>query len=264
MRSRAKIFTFCLAACVLVTMAWAMPSARANIVNVQTILTTEADEGLSGSITGALDWRTGNSPRLWMTLSPVARYRRGDHLFVAMVSGEFDRTQGIDFAERIFEHLRYRRTINCWLTGEVFGQHEYNEKRRLLLRALAGAGPKFQLVDTRRLHVGLGVAYMLEYEQLNDASMIDPGETSLGHRISSYLTGTYAIDERLLLVGTIYGQPRLTDAADVRSLLESQLVVKVSTHLSFTTSFSLFYDSEPPDTVEALDTRLQSSITYQF
>lgn len=275
MRKRPRIKTTCVtsvthaarvAACACLVLAWAGPSARAGIVNVQSSLATEADEGLSGSISGAVDWRTGNVDRLSLSLAPVARYRRGDNLFIALASGEFFRTEGINFDQRIFEHLRYRRTLTDWVLGEAFVQHEFNDRRRLQLRAVAGAGPRGQLLDRDRVRLGVGVAYMFEYERLDDGdpALIDAGDTHANHRISSYLTGSYEADDRLLLVGTVYGQPRMDDLGDIKALVESQIVLKLSTHLSFTTSFSLSYDSEPPDTVESLDTRLQSGITYDF
>jgi hypothetical protein len=256
--------TACRAAAVILLSLGVLAEARAGIVNVQSSLATEAEEGLSGSIEGSLDWRTGNVSGVWMKLAPAARFRSGAHLFVALGNAEFNRTGGIQFDRRLFEHLRYRYTMNRRITGEVFAQHELNERRRLLLRALTGAGPRFQLVDTGGFRVGLGVAYMIEYEALNAQSEIDADETVLNHRVSSYLTGSYEIDKNLLLVGTFYGQPRITDVADIRLLLEAQVVVKVTDRLSFKNSFSMYYDREPPDTVEPLDTRVQSAVSYSF
>lgn len=251
------------AALVAATLAVA-PAAHASIVNVQSILATEADQGLSGAVTGSFDWRTGSSRRLWMSLAPVARYRHGDHLIVALASGELLQTSGVSFDQRIFEHLRYRYTFIPRLVGEAFTQHEYNEQRRLLLRALVGAGPRVQLVDTDRTHIGLGVAYMLEYERLDENSMIDANHDELNHRISSYITGSYAVDDDMLVVGTAYAQPEIVDPGDVKMLVETQLVFKPTKHLSFSTAFTLFFDSEEPDGVEPLDTRLLSSFTVSF
>jgi putative salt-induced outer membrane protein YdiY len=261
--NRRIAITVCRAAAILLSLGL-LTEARAGIVNVQSSLATEADEGLSGSVEGSVDWRTGNVSQLSLALAPAARYRSGDHLLVALGRAELYQVQDIQFDRRLFEHLRYRYTIKRWLTGEVFAQHELNERRRLLLRALTGAGPRFQLADAGGFRLGLGVAYMIEYEKLNDKSPIDPDEAALNHRISSYLTGSYELADNLLLVGTLYGQPRITDVADIRLLLETQIVVRVTGRLSLKSSFSMHYDREPPDTVEPLDTRLQSAISYSF
>jgi hypothetical protein len=263
--------------------------ARAGIVNVQSILATEAEKGLSGAVSGSIDWRTGNHTRLLLSIAPVARYRTGPHLVIALLSGEYYRdTDDL----RFFEHVRYRYRLSARILGEVFAQHERNDKRLLVLRAVVGAGPKLELVDRDKLHVGVGVAYMLEVECLKYAECLQDGapdpyltllapeeSPSLNHRASSYLTVGYEIDERLQLVQTLYAQPRLTDLGDIRLLSESALVVKLSKHLSFKTSFTLAYDSMPPEyeyndpnnpdnpglpDVKATDTALNSTITYDF
>lgn len=257
--------------------------ASAGIVNMQSILATEAEEGLSGSISGSVDWRTGNTSRLWYRIAPVARYRAGDHLFIGTISGDYFRDTG-DL--RFFEHVRYRYHVTDRLLGEAFVQHERNDKRLLGLRALAGVGPKYQVVDGDKLQVGVGVAYLLEYERLQEPGdpvrvLLAPPEESpsLNHRISSYLTGSFEVDERVQLVQTLYAQPRITRLSDYRLLSESGLVFKLTRHLSFKTTFTLAYDSEPPTyeyadpndpenpelpEVQALDTALISSITYDF
>ncbi len=246
---------------------------RAQIVNVQSSLTTEAEEGLSGSISGSVDWRTGNIERLWMNLTPVGRFRRGDHLFVGIASAEVFDPFADDAADRDVKtlgHLRYRYTVNKRLIGEVFTQHEFNERRRLLTRGLVGGGPKLQLISTKETQLGLGVAYMFEYELLNEAQdemgqpLADSGESMASHRLSSYVTGSYQFKERFQLIGTVYAQPRLTDFGDIRLLLESQLVIKLTKRLSFSSSFVVFYDSEPPLEVKGRDTRLKSSLSYSF
>ena len=258
-----------------ISMLIAARPARADIVNVQSALATEADQGLSGSVTGAADWRQGNSERLTLGLSPVARYRSGKHLIIGLLRGELFRAGDGEFDRKIFEHLRYRYFFGDRLLGEVFAQHEFNEVRRLSLRALVGFGPKYQLVDSDRVQVGVGVAYMLEYEKLQDDWVIDSDSSegdAVNHRISSYLTCSYELDkDRLQLVQTLYAQPAATSPDDIRLLSESHVVVKVTKSIALTTSFVLAIDSKPPvDTtgmepdVETYDTTLKTSLTYSF
>lgn len=251
---------FALAAAVLSTPA----TARAGIVNVQSILTNEAEEGLSGSLTGSLDWRTGNVDLLLLSAAPTARYRSGDHLGIAIVKGELGERVGERFIFRSFEHLRYRYSFTELILGEAFVQHTFDEFKRLRLRALFGAGPNVTLIGRDNLRVQFGVAYMLEYEELRDDGAIDAGETDLAHRASTYLTGAYELDDRVQLVNTVYAQPRLDDPSDVRLLDESELVVQLTEKLSLTTSFSMAYDRAPPAEIKRLDTALKTAITYSF
>jgi hypothetical protein len=242
-------------------------SAHAGIVNVQSALATEAEEGLSGAVTGAVDWRTGNRTRLLFSLAPVARYRTGKHLLIGLASADYFRDSD-DL--KIFEHLRYRYQLSERWIGEVFGQHEFNEKRLLLLRALVGFGPRYQIADCGPWQAGAGVAYMAEYEVLDEKEELGPipeQESPLfNHRLSSYLTASYALDDRVQLAQTVYAQPRIDDFADFRLLSESVLVFKVSKRVSFKSSLSLSYDSRTPEygDLEALDSVLQSALTVQF
>jgi putative salt-induced outer membrane protein YdiY len=253
----------CPAVVALAAIGLASP-ARAGIVNVQSILATEADEGLSGAIAGSADWRTGNTELLVLSASPVARYRRGNHLFIGIVRGELGRSKGQRIISKTFEHLRYRHRLSPRLTAEVFTQHEYDRFRRLELRALVGAGPVLHLLRGEEYRLSWGVAYMIEYEELRGDELPDAGEDDLAHRASTYLTGTYELDERVQFIETIYVQPRLTDASDIRLLNDSQIVFKITEDIALTTAFSLAWDNAPPQGIEQLDTSLKSSITYTF
>jgi hypothetical protein len=239
--------------------------AHAQIVNVQSILATDAEPGLSGSITGTLDWRTGNIDLLLVSLSPVVRYRSGRQLIIGTAKGELGQRGGETIIKRTFEHARYRYAVRPRLTAEVFAQHAFDEFRRLELRALVGAGPLFHLIVRERSRLSAGVAYMFEYEVLDDnPANPDAGETDIAHRLSTYVTGSYQLKDDLQIVQTVYLQPRLNDVSDARILSESQLVVQLTKKLSITTSLSLAYDSEPPDGVDDLDTALKASLTFSF
>jgi len=263
MRSLARILSLAIPAVIVCT---ATP-ARAQIVNVQSALSTEAKPGLSGSVTASADWRTGNSDLILLGLSPVARYRAGDNLVIAILRGDYGESGGSTIARKAFGHLRYRRNFHERVLGEVFAQSEYDEIRLLKLRALFGVGPKFDVVKQKRLLLSLGVAYMLEHERPN-SSAADEDATTL-HRASSYLTGSFQVDDRVQVVQTVYVQPRIDGPGDVRVLSESQLVSKLVNRVALKTSFVVAYDSSPVeradgDELENLDTTLKTSIAVEF
>lgn len=243
---------------------FAASSSVAGIYNVQSILATEAEPGLSGAISGSADWRTGNVDYLFLSATPLARYRSGKHLMIAIVRADHKTSGGADIISRFFEHLRYRYDLSDRLLGEVFAQHEYDAIKRLQLRALVGAGPKLEIINEPSYGLDLGSSYMLEYERLRDDAFADAGATDLQHRNSTYLVARYERDERVQLVDSMYVQPRLTDARDIRLLNESQLTFKLTKRLSFTTAFTIAYDSSPPDDIKKLDTALVSSLTFEL
>jgi len=245
----------------------AATEARAQIVNVQSALSTEAKEGLSGSASATADWRTGNTRLLLLGVSPVARYRAGDNLVIAILSGNYGKSADTTIAKTAFGHLRYRRKLRDRILGETFIQAMYDEIRLLKLRALFGVGPKFDLVKRKHFLVSLGIAYMLEYEQPNSSAL--ETENTTYHRASSYLTGSFELDDHVQVVETVYVQPRIDDPGDIRVLDESQLVTKVTKRVALTTSLVVAYDSSPltkedGTELDTLDTTMKTSITVEF
>jgi hypothetical protein len=244
--------------------------AAADIVNVVSVISVASDEGVTGSLTGAIDARRGRASRLVLSAAPVLRYRRGSHLFITYGSGEYDEDN--DAVNRLFGHARYRYRVMPRLIGEVFTQHETNPGIEQEYRGLVGAGPLFDLVLRKHARVAWGVAYMLEYELVENDVVCPPAQPGcaadpgLQHRISSYLTANYQLDTNLQLVETLYVQPLVTDpAADFRLLNDVQIAVLVTKLLSFNTTLSWIYDRAPnPTIIERYDVTLKSALTLQF
>lgn len=264
MRSPSSALPFTLLLLVLGAGLLPASAAHAGIYNVQSILATEPDPGLSGAISGSADWRTGNVDFLSLTATPLARYHSGDHLIIGLAQMNHKTSNDATIISRFFEHLRYRYQASDRVIAEVYGQHEYDGVKRLRLRALAGAGPKFEILRHKAYGLNLGVSYMLEYEALQDDGPPDSGVTDLQHRNSTYVLGHYEVDDRVQLIETLYYQPRLTDASDYRLLNATQISFKITEKFSFATSLNISYDGNPPDTIKKLDTALKSTLTYEL
>lgn len=237
---------------------------EAQIVNVQSVLATEAQEGISGSIKTSVDWRTGNVDILRLTGLGTARFKHGQHLVVAILKGDFGKASGTRYLAKSFEHIRYRLHLSDLVTFESFVQHEYDQFRRLELRALLGIGAALRLLSSKRYNLSWGVAYMPEYERIRDDDESDAGAEYINNRVSSYILGAIELNKRVQLVQTIYAQPRVDELDDIRLLSESQFVVQITERLAQTTAFVAAYDSRPPAAIEKLDTSLKSSLTYSF
>ncbi len=239
-------------------------NSEAGIYNMQSLLTTDAEEGLSGTITASADWRTGNTEYLDLAAAPVARYRDGNHLFLGVARAHHKSNKSDTLLSNFFEHLRYRYRLSDSLLTEVFAQHEYDAIKRLQLRALLGGGLAYSVAHQESFGLSVGSSYMMEYEVLQDDGASDAGVSDLQHRNSTYAIATYKLDDRVALVESAYLQPRLTDLADYRLQSESGMVFQISETLSFTTSFTIAYDSKPPDSIKKLDTTLKSAFTLQL
>jgi hypothetical protein len=255
------------AAVMAVTAAVAWPAvATANIVNIQGSLASEPAEGWSGSVGASADWRTGNTDLVQVGGTAAVLYRNGRVLTLALARGEYGEGEGTPFSERSFEHLRLRVALDDrrrWM-WEAFGQHEYDAFRRLEVRALVGTGPALRVIDQGDVWAVIGVAYLAEYERFDDGPYPDASDSAIAHRVSSYATGTYALDDRVSASQTVYLQPRVDRPSDFRFLSESSVTTRLKKWLALQSSFVVAVDRTPPASVDGTDTQLKTSLTVSW
>lgn len=241
-------------------------AARAQIVNVQGALAkAPAEDGVTGQVELKVNWREGNNPIIDLGAAGNLIVRRGRVLGLAVARGNYGRSQGLTLTKKSFEHLRARVTIDCRWRWEAFAQHEYDQFRRLSLRALAGTGPALQIVDAKSFALLAGAAYVLEYERLDHREgTVDAGERSVSHRGSFYVTGREAVGAGVEIVETVYAQPKITRPSDVRLLAELAVVSKLSSRVALRNALTAAYDATPPDGVKRYDTALEVAVVVTF
>ena len=133
--------------------------AAAQIVNVQALFDdATAPLGASGAAELSLDWRTGSTSLLVARALVLGQWRTEKHTVLGAVRGEYGFARDELIVSKFLEHLRYRYRFTDWLAGELFLQHELDAFRRLRLRALAGAGPRFTLWSSEAGSLVLGAA----------------------------------------------------------------------------------------------------------
>ncbi|MDF1563690.1 MAG: DUF481 domain-containing protein [Deltaproteobacteria bacterium] len=249
---------------ILLSLALATPAA-AQIVNVQSRFDARPEDGLHGALSGSADWRTGNTEYLALRLKLSGTGSFGDHLILLAASAEYGVASGADepFLSRLFEHLRYRHAFGELVSAEAFVQHEYDRFRKLQLRFLAGAGLRLDLVSSETWGAAIGLAAMLDHEELIEGR----GQATVG-RFSSYLIGRASLSESLSLTESVYAQPRIDLPSDIRLLSETSLNVKAAAWLSVAVSFTLAWDSDPPadfdPEVQPLDTQFKTTVAVSF
>ncbi|CAM3328200.1 DUF481 domain-containing protein [Corallococcus sp. ZKHCc1 1396] len=235
-------------------------SASAQIVNVQALFDEKAEPGPAAAIELGGDWRTGSTELFSVRGSLVGQLRSERNLWLGVIRGEYSFASGERIVSQVLEHVRYRRRFTDRVSGEVFLQHEYNEFRRLQLRALLGAGPRFVLFNEDATGLTFGVALMVEHERLRKDGEADAGDRYTDPRMSSYLLGRVKLMENIQLVETVYFQPRVTRPSDLRVLNETLFAVTPNPRVTVGIGFNITYDSAPPATVPALDTQLRTTV----
>jgi hypothetical protein len=238
--------------------------AHAQIVNVQPLITDAQRAGLAVVVDSSLDVRSGNTELLLVSGSALVRYRLGRQLVFVLARQEFGKEGGERFLRKDFEHLRYRLTLSDALELETFVQHDEDQFRRLAWRIVWGMGPRFPIVTTPALELALGTAYMQELERLDRAPEPDSGEQQLAHRLSSYVSASMRVNERLRAAQTAYAQPRIDRPRDIKVLNETEILFSVTDVVMFKLTFSLGYDSDPPDGRHALDTVTKTGLQLRL
>jgi len=249
-----------------VTTSLAHGVAHAQIVNVQGALARPpAGDGVTAQVELKLNWREGNNPLFDLGGAGTVVMRRGPVLALALARGEYATSHGLTLTRKSFEHVRARVELDCRWRWEVFAQHEYDQFRRLSLRALAGTGPAIQIVDAGAIAVLAGAAYLYEYEQLDTRlGALDAGVRRTAHRSSLYVTGHEDLPSGVAIVETAYVQPRITDPGDVRVLGELSVVSKLSAAIALKNSLTVAYNRTPPDGIKRYDTQLELGVIATF
>jgi hypothetical protein len=243
-----------------------LTTAHAQIVNVQGALAkAPAQDGVTGQLELKVNWREGNNPLFDIGGAGNVVVRRGGVIGLVLARGAYGTSRGLTLARKSFEHARARIELDARWRWEVFAQHEYDQFRRLSLRALIGTGPALQIIDSPELALLAGAAYLYEGERLDRrAGTVDAGARTTAHRGSVYLTGHEDLSTSVAIVETMYVQPRLDHPGDVRLLGELAVLSKLSSWIALKDSFNVAYDRTPPDGVRRYDTSLEIALLVAF
>jgi putative salt-induced outer membrane protein YdiY len=158
-----------------------------------------------------------------------------------------------------FQHVRYNYTVKKFLIPEAFVQAQYNQIWKLDLRFLVGAGPRFQLLRNDSNRVFVGVLAMYEYEKVHGQAV-----PNRDIRMSTYFSLGLGIDKNLTLESITYYQPLFRMPKDFRVSSETSLRIAFTKHLGFKTSFTLNFDSRPPDGLTKSFYNFQNGLTFKF
>ncbi|MBA3539641.1 MAG: DUF481 domain-containing protein [Deltaproteobacteria bacterium] len=229
------------------------------------LLKPPTTDAVVGTIELKLDWREGNNSLFDISGTGTVLAKQGRVLLLGLARGGYGKSRGFVLTRKSFEHVRARVTLDCRWKWEAFGQHEFDQFKRLTLRAIVGTGPALQIIDRKTVGLLAGAAYLYSYERLDQrAGTIDAGVRFFEHRASLYLTGRQLLGENATLIQTIYVQPRIDDPGDVRVLGELALISKLSTRIALTNGFTIAYDRTPPDQIRRFDTELKVGIIVTF
>jgi Protein of unknown function, DUF481 len=233
-------------------------------VNAEPLRKKLESKSWSVTLQASLDARTGNTEGLDASGSGGVGFASGRNLGFVFGSAEFARFNDVTSVDKSFVHARYNYEILTWLWGEAFVQLQSDQFQRILLRDLAGVGPRVALYQSKELDLYVGTGWMVEH----DAIDVLPGSNDLAdyyaQRWNNYVSVSYELDTRISVGSTAYVQPRWNDFGDFRVLEETAVTFKVTKVLSASILGDYHYDSRPPTGVLSTDVEIKNvlSVTY--
>jgi len=231
------------------------------IINTEGLGVPVDEEGLNGKAGLSANGSSGNSNKITGEANGRLAWRHGDHIEILVASYTYGKSRGVRDTNKSFVHLRHRYALDNALDVEAFAQAQQNEFSRIKLRALLGGGLRWSKQDDDwKIYLGLGSFY--ESETLRRAAANTP--RSRLWRGNSYFTVSYALNERVGLLNTVYYQPAWKDTADYRLLENAALSVSLTEQVDLRLSIEMEKDSRPPTGVKTTDISYKTGLEYRF
>lgn len=207
---------------------------------------------------------TGNTDFQLLNIGGRLNYNYGDDYTFLVLDAGYGWEDGNSFIDQMFAHLRHVITPADLIQFELFAQYDNNKKRLLLNRELLGGGVRFKLLSGNNFKLRFGAAYMFEAEDYDIPPESTEKKYERVHRLSSYITFNYDIQENLSLVSVTYLQPKPDSPDDYRLINENVLTVILGKFIDLYIKFNLRYDSLPPYKIKQTDTVTKMGISFKF
>lgn len=182
-----------------------------------------------------------------------------DKSIISLTNFNFVKAGDQNFVNEGFQHLRYNSKINDWLTFELFGQVQYNERANIAIRALVGTGFRYRIFQKEKDKAYLGTSYMYEFEEESEADI-----KHKNHRLNTYFALSWNPQSNIKIASTSYYQPLFANLDDFRLSSQTAVIFSFSKHLDFKTTFSIIYDSRAAVGAPTTTYRFLNSLRYRF
>jgi putative salt-induced outer membrane protein YdiY len=233
-------------------------------INMERFRRATQKKGLEGNADFDFTIMTGNTDFSLVGLNSRLNYNWGKSYTFLVLNGSIGWNMGERFMDQNMAHLRHVLALTSRLQNEWFVQFDSNRKRLLSGRELFGVGLRAKVVTTRLAKLRVGAAYMYEYERYDLAAGNSHPDRVKAHRLSSYATLEVGQEKGFSLLNVTYFQPALADWRDNRILSENALTTDLTAFLALKVTFTMRYDTRPPDGIKKLDTISKTGLALKF
>ena len=233
--------------------------ASSQVINTENRRMKQEGEGWTGNVDLGFSMIKNTREILQFSNNTHIQYYRSKSTLMLLNELVLMRVNQDRLLNRGFQHVRYNYEVRPYLIPEAFVQAQYNQLWRIDVRLLAGVGPRFRIYQTDTSRIYWGALVMYEYEQVNQGTTFNRD-----FRFSTYLSGGYTFKENLDFRTITYFQPRVDAWEDFRISTENSLRVGITSKLGFKTTFSLSFDSRPPDDLQDTFYSWVNGLSFKF
>lgn len=185
-----------------------------------------------------------------------AMWQQYKELFILAASYRFTYNGPDDILNAGYIHLRYRHAYKAKLQPEPFVQYQWDNKRGIERRMLAGANLRYNITKGERFDFNCGIGPMYEEEKWDyiavDSSKLPADPTPVLNKllkINSYVRLTWKPNDYNDITCNVFLQTR-PNRFKPRLAPHAQWNVKVGKHVDLAVSFTGLYDTSPVVPIE--------------
>ena len=199
-----------------------------------------------------------------------AMWQQYKELFILAGSYRFTYNGPDDVLNAGYIHLRYRHAYKNKIQPEPFAQFQWDNKRGIEHRVLAGANVRYNISKGQRIDFNCGLGLMYEAEKWDfiavDSSKIPADATPVVKelvKLNSYLRFNWKPNDNNDITFNIFLQTR-PDRFKPRIAPHAQWNIKAGKHIDFSVSFTGLYDTSPVVPIEKFYFSLSDGILLTF
>lgn len=229
------------------------------IVHIESRRVADAEDGFTGTIDLQLNY-IQNKNKIFQTFNSLnTRYKTGNHTFLFLASYNFGIVSRSRIINDSYQHFRYTRPVHDRISAEAFLQSQHNEGIMLKWRGLAGAGPRFTLLQNEKGRLYIGTLYMFEYEQERESEII-----YRDHRLSNYVSFGMPFSDIVTFDVILYYQPNLRQFSNYKFSSQASVEIRLSERLALLTALSMTHNTRPPESIQRTNINLRNGVRILF
>jgi len=230
------------------------------VIHIENKRLAAVDTGFSGNASVQVNFVQNLNNVLQTNNNLNLQYVRGQHSVLSLTNYNLSIVNDNRVVNEGFQHFRYNYRWSRLTTLEAYTQLQFNEALKMGLRYVAGAGPRFSVLDrdSVRTRLFVGTSVMAEYEEETT------GVVNRAMRLSQFVSVGFPFAKVFIFDAIAYYQPDLSLWGDFRTSVETRLEVQVLKGFSLEFRQNVVYDSHPPAGIRNVFYNLSNGVRYRF